>query len=447
MTKHLFTAVLVLALAAACALAQTGQGTGTTGAPDASRSSSATAQSKSGAASVDDTTLHRQVHEQLASNPDLGQVKVRVEKGIVFLDGTIAKGEDRQAAKDLAMSVPGVKGVEDNLTLNPSAQSGTQSQTSGGMAGATSSTTTTTQTTTSTPGSVAANPSTAPASAGTSSEQQRYVGCLQQPAAGAWVLTTASGTQYLLRGVDDLSAHRGHRVAVFGARDTTAESGSASAATAGAGKAPATGASGSVESTTGTGSQVGVGASPKGTSPVALKVNRIEHIADKCEPASPSGAMSAPSGGIAPSSGTQGTGAATTGSIGSSSSKVPASGGTATEQTTSSSGSLGTSMSSSDLKTQIDSAIHNEPTLANSNLIVNVTDDSIEISGLVPSSRDRETALRIARSYAGNRRVVDRLKANASTTGRMDQGISGTTSNPSTNSDTGNAPARKPNPR
>jgi osmotically-inducible protein OsmY len=429
MTRRLLTTILVLALAGyAFSQGASGQQQDTTRTP--------------ASAQVDDPSLHRQVSEQLANNASLRDVKVRIDNGVVYLEGSVPKGEDRQSAKDVAQSVPGVKSVVDNLTVSPSAmspgsstpsaqgenaQSSTTQTQTGGVTGTTSTTTTTTQTTTTTPAAGASSSGTAAAS-GAATEQQRYVGCLQQPAAGAWVLTASDGTQYLLRGVNtDLSGHRGHTVAVFGSPEPASQ-------------AAPSGSSSSVESTKGTGSQVGMGADSSGAGPTPLTVNRIEHVADKCEPATPSGAA-ASSG----ASGTTTTGSAgaqattgTTGSIGSSASPAPASGGTATETATAG-GTFGTAASSSDLKAQIENALHNEPTLASSTLVVNVTEDSIELSGRVPNSRNRETALRIARSYAGNRRVIDRLKTAASTTGQP-----GTTAQPSTNSDTGNAPTQHP---
>jgi hypothetical protein len=61
------------------------------------------------------------------------------------------------------------------------------------------------------------------------------------------------------------------------------------------------------------------------------------------------------------------------------------------------------------LQSQIQGAIQNEPTLSGSNVNVNVTDTNIELSGTVPTGKEKQTAKRIAQSYAGNRKVVDRL--------------------------------------
>lgn len=70
----------------------------------------------------------------------------------------------------------------------------------------------------------------------------------------------------------------------------------------------------------------------------------------------------------------------------------------------------GGSMSSdSTLQSQIQTALQNEPTLSNNHLNVNVSVDTIDLSGTVATGKERQTALRIVQSYAGNRRVVDKL--------------------------------------
>lgn len=65
--------------------------------------------------------------------------------------------------------------------------------------------------------------------------------------------------------------------------------------------------------------------------------------------------------------------------------------------------------SSSDLQAQIQNALKNEPTLANDNVNVSVTDTEIDLSGTVANGKAKQTAKRIAQSYAGNRRVKEHL--------------------------------------
>lgn len=61
------------------------------------------------------------------------------------------------------------------------------------------------------------------------------------------------------------------------------------------------------------------------------------------------------------------------------------------------------------LQGRIQDALRNEPDLAASHISVNVTDTAIEISGTVPSSREKQTAERIAESFDGNRKFDDKL--------------------------------------
>jgi hypothetical protein len=66
-------------------------------------------------------------------------------------------------------------------------------------------------------------------------------------------------------------------------------------------------------------------------------------------------------------------------------------------------------LTSDQLQQRIDSALHNEPTLSGSNLVVNVADDAIDLSGNVGTAKERLTARRIVQSFAGNRRVRERV--------------------------------------
>lgn len=61
------------------------------------------------------------------------------------------------------------------------------------------------------------------------------------------------------------------------------------------------------------------------------------------------------------------------------------------------------------LQSQIQTAMQNEPTLRNDSVNVSVTDSTIELSGTVQNGKEKETARRIASSFAGNRRVKDRI--------------------------------------
>ncbi len=61
------------------------------------------------------------------------------------------------------------------------------------------------------------------------------------------------------------------------------------------------------------------------------------------------------------------------------------------------------------LQGEIDSALKSDPALANSQLNVNVDDSQITLTGTVPTGKEKVTATRIAQSYAGNRRVQDKV--------------------------------------
>ena len=65
--------------------------------------------------------------------------------------------------------------------------------------------------------------------------------------------------------------------------------------------------------------------------------------------------------------------------------------------------------SNGDLQMKIDQAMKNEPTLANANVTVNVTDTSIDLAGTAPTGKEKQTAKRIAQSFAGNRKVNDKV--------------------------------------
>ncbi len=59
------------------------------------------------------------------------------------------------------------------------------------------------------------------------------------------------------------------------------------------------------------------------------------------------------------------------------------------------------------LRGQIRNTLRNEPALAGSRLDVEVTDSRIELSGSVPTGREKEVARRLVQSYGNNRRVID----------------------------------------
>lgn len=71
--------------------------------------------------------------------------------------------------------------------------------------------------------------------------------------------------------------------------------------------------------------------------------------------------------------------------------------------------SLAAQQNDSTLQSQIENALRNEPGLSNSHVTVNVTAESIDLSGTVGSSKDKLAAERIAQSFDGNRKLTDNL--------------------------------------
>lgn len=62
-----------------------------------------------------------------------------------------------------------------------------------------------------------------------------------------------------------------------------------------------------------------------------------------------------------------------------------------------------------DLQAEIDAALHNEASLAGSQISVNVTADSVELSGSVQNEEQRAKAREVVSSIAGDRKIVDNL--------------------------------------
>lgn len=61
------------------------------------------------------------------------------------------------------------------------------------------------------------------------------------------------------------------------------------------------------------------------------------------------------------------------------------------------------------VRQRIEAALSNDPSLRGTAFSLNVTDDTIEITGVANSGRDRTAARRIVQSFAGNLRVKDRI--------------------------------------
>ncbi|HEU5401083.1 MAG TPA: BON domain-containing protein [Terriglobales bacterium] len=66
-------------------------------------------------------------------------------------------------------------------------------------------------------------------------------------------------------------------------------------------------------------------------------------------------------------------------------------------------------MSNPEIRDAIRNKMSTEPVLAKSNLTAAVDDKTVVLSGTVATKRQRRVALRIARSCAGDRTIVDKI--------------------------------------
>ncbi len=116
---------------------------------------------------------------------------------------------------------------------------------------------------------------------------------------------------------------------------------------------------------------------------------------------------------------------------------------------------LSTNQNDSVLQSQIENALRNEPALGSSHITVNVTDESISLSGTVGSGKDKQTAERIAQSFDGNRKMNDTLAITghghsdlAPDHSALNNSGTGNTQNPaagqSNNNGTNNPPTKPP---
>ena len=95
------------------------------------------------------------------------------------------------------------------------------------------------------------------------------------------------------------------------------------------------------------------------------------------------------------------------------------------------------------LQGQIQNALQNEPTLRSDSLNVNVTDSTIELSGAVQTGKEKQTADRIANSFAGNRRVRDRITVGKGGSAGLNPNSNDLGSNPTRRSQTPSSQANQ----
>jgi osmotically-inducible protein OsmY len=66
--------------------------------------------------------------------------------------------------------------------------------------------------------------------------------------------------------------------------------------------------------------------------------------------------------------------------------------------------------SAGDVQSQIQTALQQDPKLANANITVNVKGKNLELTGTVPSNDEKKQAEQIAKSNAGNLKVKNHIK-------------------------------------
>ena len=67
-------------------------------------------------------------------------------------------------------------------------------------------------------------------------------------------------------------------------------------------------------------------------------------------------------------------------------------------------------LSNREAQQQIQQRLKSEPALHNSDISATVDDTSVVQTGTIHSEQEHDLALRVAQSYAGDRKIVDKLK-------------------------------------
>jgi len=97
---------------AGCSGMMLGGGSGSSSGSGSARGSSTTAQTS-------DIAITGMVREELAADPrvSVSTISVSTRSGVVRLSGAVRNYEAREAAEKLAMSVDGVRGVENRISV------------------------------------------------------------------------------------------------------------------------------------------------------------------------------------------------------------------------------------------------------------------------------------------------------------------------------------------
>ena len=410
--------IFVFALAGALVPFTTAQDTNSQNSSTAASAQSGSANDTSAVSSrsgAEDASLTQQLQNKFSQDPALVNVQASVTNGTALITGTVSSKADEQRADDLARSVTGVKHVKDQLTVNPSAgasasKNNDQQDVSTGKVGSAPRTQSMSM-----PG--ATNPTNGETSA-TSTNPNSQASSVTGSA------TTSSTT--------------GAQTAANTAGATQTPSTSQPSKNANNPSAPTTAAGG--QSTAPNASTQASGSTATGENASSLPQSNASgeaNMAGQTSTGAPS-ATSTPNtmGGVAgaatapPASAAQSTTSTQSSSIGANAG-APA----APRMATTGVGIHDTAT----LQSQRQNALQNEPTLHNDSLSVNVTDNTIELGGAVQTGKEKQTAHRIASSFAGNRRVKDRITvsgrgtASSSPSGTLGGNPASNSSNPQTN--------------
>ena len=366
----------VLLFLTVAALHLSAQGTSPSQAP-APNSQSVGSSSKTAS---NDGELTQELQSRFAQDPAFVNVQVSVADGTATITGSVPAKADKKRAKDLAKSVVGVKHVKEDLTVNPSSGSS--------------------------PGSKDNGPKNASIGSGNP-------GSATTSSAGSE--TTSNSNQTAASAPTSTNQPNGETSATSNNPKSQASSATGAATTSGAAAAnPATGNNAS--------------SLPQSTGSEANENNMAGQ-----GPVNGQSASTTPTttGGV---TGAVGAPANTTQSNTKPAAIGANAGGAASTTSSNAAGDLGVSINdSATLQNQIQTALQNEPTLRNDNVNATVTESTIELSGNVQNSRAKQTARRIASSFAGNRRVRDRITLSGSGSAANNPNSSGLGSNPASN--------------
>jgi osmotically-inducible protein OsmY len=407
--------ILVFALAAVLvplAIAQdTNSQNSSTAATTQNANSSSAVSSESGS---QDASLTQQLQNKFSQDPAFVNVQASVTNGTALITGTVASKADEKRAKDVAKSISGVKHVKDQLTVNPSAgasASKNNNQQDVSTGGSVSSPRTQSM---SMPG--ATNPTNGETSATSTNPNSQ--------ASSATGSTASSSTMASQTTANPQTASQ----TPAASQPSTSTSNPAAPSTA----TPSTQTTAPNASTQASGSAAtGENASSLPQSNASGEAN----MAGQTSTGAPS-ATSTPSttGGVAgaatapPASTAQ----STTSTQSTQPNAIGANAGTPAAPSMATTG-VGINDSVT-LQSQIQNALQNEPTLHNDSLSVNVTDNTIELGGAVQTGKEKQTAHRIASSFAGNRRVKDSVTVSGHGTASSSPNSSTLGGNPASNS-------------